>query len=151
MIGEMRRKHWVFMVVVILVMFAAVAYADDTNSEIGKTIDSIWSYLWKIVGIALAGLIAKAISKLGKKFGIEFSEKQRQQITDFAIDSISYVEESFAKKAKEKVKFTSIDKFNKAVEMLCSKVPYLTEAQAREWIVATLPKCRAYIETKVPQ
>ena len=147
----MGRKNWLWMVVVVLVMVAGVAYADDTSSEIGNTIDSIWAYLWKVVGIALAALIAKMVSKLAKKYGIELSDATKQQISDCAIYAIGYVEESFAKKAKENVKFKSIDKFNKAVKILCEKVPYLTEAQAREWIVATLPKFRAFIETKVPK
>jgi hypothetical protein len=147
----MGRKNWLWIVVVALVMVAAVAYADDTSSEIGNTIDSIWAYLWQIVAVALAALIAKAVSKLTKKWGIELSDATKQQISDYAIHAIGYVEESFAKKAKDNIKFTSIDKFNKAVKLLSEKVPYLTEAQAREWIVATLPKFRAFIETKVPK
>lgn len=150
-IKQMGRKNWLWMIVVVLVMVATVAYADDTSSEIGKTIDSIWSYLWKVIGIALAGLVAKAISKLANKYGIELSETRNQQISDYTIHAIGYAEEWAAKKIKDKVKISSEDKFDKAVEKLSDKVPYLTEAQIREWVISTLPKFRAFIETKVPK
>jgi len=148
----MRRWSWVLvlLLVVVLPLVLFGAEGGGEQSEVGKTIDMVWSMLWKGVGVVLAGFVLKLLTKLADKYGIELKESQKKMISGFTLDAIGYAEEYSAKKLKlGQAKLTWEEKFHKAVKKLCEKVPGLTEERARELIVSNLPKFRAMIEGKL--
>lgn len=145
-------KNWrvtLATVLVFVLAIAAAAFADETDSEIGKTIAWAWTNLFQVAGALIAGFVIKILMKLAKKYGIEVSRKQKDQIQDWTADAIMYADEWARKRVLEKatVKFT--DKFDHAVKRLSEKVPYLTEERIRELIVTNLPKVRMYIDSKI--
>ena len=141
-------KRWFWMISVVLIFVCAVAFADDADAEIGKTIDTIWTNLFYVIGVVLAGFVTKCLSKLASKYGVELKDKQKEQIAGYTQDAIAYADEWATKKIKDKITVKSTDKFNRAVKKLCEKVPFLTEEKARDLIVSGLPKFRALIESK---
>ncbi len=147
----MKRTKWFWMISIALVFVCAFAFADDADSEIGKTIDTIWTNLFYVIGVILAGFVTKCLSKLAAKYGVELKDKQKEQIAGYTMDAIAYVDEWAAKRVKDKITTTSTDKFNRAVKKLVDKVPFLTEEKARDLIVSGLPKFRALIESKASE
>lgn len=144
----MIRTKWFWMISVLLVFACAVALADDADSEIGKTIDTVWTNLFYVIGVILAGLVTKCLSKLASKYGVELKDKQKEQIAGYVMDAIAYTDEWAAKRVKDKLTVASTEKLNQAVRKLCEKVPFLTEEKARDLIETGLPKFRAFIESK---
>lgn len=142
------RSFWICLLAGLLSFVCVVVFADDAGSEIGKTID----YVWHAVGLIVAGIVTKLLLKLAKKYGIEVNEKQKDALGDSVIDAITYAEEWGRKKLKiDDFTVKSIDKFDTAVEKLCEKVPYLTEAKARELVGTWLPKVRKMIESRIDE
>ncbi len=140
------RKSWAWMLTVLLVFVCVVAVADEASSEIEKTID----FVWHAVGLMLAGFVTKLLLKLAKKYGIEVNEKQKETLSGYVTDAVTYADEWARKKVKlDKLTVKSIEKFDKAVEKLSEKVPYLTEDKARDLIVSALPRVRALIESRL--
>lgn len=147
----MIRTKWFWMISIVLVFVCAVAFADDADAEIGKTIDTVWTNLFYVIGVVLAGFITKCLSKLASKYGVELKDKQKEQIAGYTQDAIAYANEWATKRVKDKIKTTSADKFNRAVKKLSEKIPFLTEEKARDLVVSGLPKFRALIESKAAE
>lgn len=145
-----------FLLALCLVLVCVVAVAQDVEveapSEIGQTIEWIVAKVFYAIGIALSVLIAKALSKLGKKYGIEIDENKQKLIQSYALSAIGYADEWARKKINiDKATVKAEEKFDKACEKLATKVPFLSEDMVKEAIVATLPKFRAMGSEKLEE
>lgn len=138
------RSFWCLLLAVLLVFVCSFAMAQSGDSEIGNSIDWLWTQLFRVIVVVVSGLVTKALVKLAQRFGMEVSEKQKDAVERFALSAIGYAEEWAKKKVNLKgIRDKSEAKFSRAVEKLCEKVPGLTKERAKDMIVSTLPKFRA--------
>ena len=66
-------------VLVFVLAIVAVAFADDPDSEIGKTIVWAWTNLFQVVGAIIAGFVIKILVKLAKKYGIRLIDFNQEK------------------------------------------------------------------------
>lgn len=94
----------------------------------------------KVALVAAMALFVPLLVKLLQKAGVQLDLERQEQVNRAALFVAAEVEEWAAGRIKANLNVTSGEKLERAVEGLVSKIPGVTEAEAKNAIRAALPQ-----------
>ena len=125
------------MMMVLLLAAPAVVLADDATTPYVQELARSIGAVVQVLVLALAGLVLDA---LRRKFGIDASGMADARVRALAQQAGAYAEELSAGRLKSaSAKLDPEVKLREAVDWLRRRMPSLTEAEARELVLAGLP------------
>ena len=111
--------------------------------EFGELIAEFFvKILFPIIGSILMVIVGNLLMKIGKKYNLDISEKDKKYVEELTVRAIGYAEEFAVDKAKTSTKLQGNEKLELAVSWLLKKVPEIDREQAKDCIIATLSEIK---------
>lgn len=113
---------------------------EQTPSPFAPVIEELAKSVGALIGLIVLALGGLVLAKLREKFGIDVSAAANSRLQVLAQQAGTYAEEKAAAALKaQEAKMGSAEKLAEAVAWLRRQNPALTEAQAKDAIIAAIP------------